>query len=84
MSGRHSFGELTKHFTPEHRVRVVAHKARLGVAIPLHELLQARAMTQEAVGEVLKVDRLSVARRERRVDTYVASLRTCIKARGGR
>ena len=53
MSGRHLFSELTKDFTPERRARVEARKAELRAAMPLHELRQARAMTQKAVGESL-------------------------------
>ena len=51
MSGRHGFDELTKDFTPERRARVDARKAGLRAAMPLHELRQARAMTQKAVGD---------------------------------
>ena len=43
-------------FTPERRTRVDARKAELRAAMPLHELRQARAMTQKAVGEVLEVN----------------------------
>ena len=46
MSGRHLFDELTKDFTPERRARVEARKVGLRAAMPLHELRQARAMTQ--------------------------------------
>ena len=51
MSGRHLFSELTKDFTPERRARVDTCKAELRAAMPLHELRQARGMTQKAVGE---------------------------------
>ena len=56
MSGRHLFGESTMDFTPERRTRVDARKAELRAAMHLHELQQARAMTQKAVGEVLEVN----------------------------
>ena len=55
MSGRNAFGDLTKGFTPKRRARVEARKAELRAAMPLHELRQARAMTQKAVGEALQV-----------------------------
>ena len=51
MGGRHLFDELTKDFTPERKERVEARKAELRAAMPLHELRQARGMTQKAVGE---------------------------------
>jgi len=84
MIGRHSFGKLTKDFTPERRACVETRKARVRASMPLHELRQARAMTQKAVGEVLKVNQPSVARLERRTDMYVSSLRSYIEAMGGR
>ena len=84
MSGRHGFDELTKDFTPERRARVDARKAGLRAAMPLHELRQARAMTQKAVGDVLKVKQPAVAKLERRADMYVSNLRSYIEAMGGR
>ena len=84
MSGRHAFDELTKDFTPERRARVDARKAGLRAAMPLHELRQARAMTQKAVGAVLKVKQPAVAKLERRADMYVSNLRSYIEAMGGR
>ena len=84
MSGRHLFGDLTKDFTPERRGRVDARKAKLRAAMPLHELRQAREMTQKAVGEVLEVNQPAVAKLERRADMYVSNLRAYIEAMGGR
>ena len=47
MSGRRAFNDLTKDFTPERRARVDARKAELRVAMPLHELRRARALTPD-------------------------------------
>ena len=84
MSGRHAFRDLTKGFTPERRARVEARKAELRAAMPLHELRQARAMTQKALGEALNVKQPAVAKLERRADMYVSNLRAYIEALGGR
>ena len=84
MSGRQAFDELTKDFTPERRARVDARKAELRAAMPLHELRQARAMTQKAVGDALQVKQPAVAKLERRADMYVSNLRAYIEAMGGR
>ena len=83
MSGRNAFDELTKDFTPERLARVDARKAELRAVMPLHELRQARAMTQKAVGDVLKVKQPAVAKLERRTDMYVSNLRSYIEAMGG-
>ena len=84
MSGRHDFKDLTKDLTPERRARVDARKAALRAAMPLHELRQARAMTQKALGEALNVKQPAVAKLERRTDMYVSNLRAYIEAMGGR
>lgn len=84
MSGHRPFNELTKGFSPERRERVEATKAELRAAMPLHELRQARAMTQKALGETLHVNQPAIARMERRADMYVSNLRGLIEAMGGR
>ena len=84
MSGRHDFKDLTKDLAPERRARVDTRKAALRAAMPLHELRQARAMTQKALGEALNVKQPAVAKLERRTDMYVSNLRAYIEAMGGR
>lgn len=84
MSGRHAFNELTKDFTPERRGRIDGRKTELRAAMPLHELREARAMTQKAVGKTLHVNQPAVAKLERRADMYVSNLRAYIEALGGK
>ena len=84
MSGRHTFNDLTKDFTPPRRARIDARKAQLRAAMPLHELRQARVMTQKAIGEALNVNQPAVAKLERRADMYVSNLRAYIEAMGGK
>ena len=84
MSGRHALKDLTKDFTPRRRAQVEAKKAALRTTMPLHELRQARAMTQKALGEALNVNQPAVAKLERRTDMYVSNLRAYIEAMGGR
>jgi len=84
MTGRHRFDKLTKSFSPAQRGRVEARKVELGAEMPLHVLRQARAMTQKALGEALKVNQPAIAKMERRADMYVSSLRSYVEAMGGR
>ena len=84
MSGRHAFNELTKDFTPERRGRIDGRKMELRAAMPLHELREARAMTQKAVSKTLHVNQPAVAKLERRADMYVSNLRAYIEAMGGK
>ena len=83
MSGRHPFSELTKDFTPERHRRIKATKNRLLAEMPLHELRQARALTQQELAETLNVNQPAVAKLEQRADVYVSSLRSYIEAVGG-
>ena len=84
MSGRHSFSELTKDFTPERRSRIDAMKAELLADMPLHELRRAKALSQRDLAERLKVNQPAIAKLERRADVYVSSLRSYIEAVGGK
>ncbi len=51
--------------------------------MPLHELRQARALTQKALGKALNVNQPAVAKLERRADMYISKLRAYIEAMGG-
>ena len=84
MAGHHPFSKLTEKLPAGSRARIEARKGELRAAMPLHELRQARAMTQKSAGEALNVKQPAVARLERRTDMYVASLRSYIEAVGGR
>ena len=83
MSGRRPFEKLTRDFRPKRRARVAARKTELRESMLLHELREARALTQKAMGEVLKVRQPAVAKLERRTDMYVSNLRAYIEAMGG-
>ena len=84
MSGRHSFSELTKDFTPERRQRIAEMKSDLIAEMPLNELRRARALTQGDMAKMLKVNQPAVSKLEQRADIYVSSLRSYIEAVGGK
>ena len=83
MSGRHSFRELTKDFSPERRQRIEAIKEELLAEMPLHELRRARSLTQQDMAKALNVNQPAVSKLEQRADMYVSSLRSYIEAVGG-
>ena len=83
MSGCHQFQELTKNFTPEQRRRVDAKKAELMAEMPLRELRQAMALTQQDLADRLQVNQPAVAKLEQRTDMYISSLRSYIESIGG-
>jgi predicted transcriptional regulator len=83
MSGRRSFSELTKNFTPERRVRIAAKAAALREAMTLEELRKALAFSQEDVAEALTVGQPAIAKLEKRNDMHVSNLRRYVEALGG-
>jgi transcriptional regulator with XRE-family HTH domain len=83
MAGHRSFKELTKSFSSERKVRVAARANALKKEMALHELRQARQLSQEELARELKVGQPAVAKLERRTDMYVSNLRRYIEALGG-
>ena len=83
MTGRRSFKELTKDFSPERKARVTARVTQLKADMPLHELRQARERSQEDLARELNVGQPAVAKFERRADMYVSNLRRYVEALGG-
>lgn len=84
MSGRHSFGELTKEFTSARRQRIDEMKTESFEDMPLHELRRARKLTRRDLAKKLKVNQPAVSKLEQRADMYISSLRSYIEAVGGK
>ena len=84
MSGRHPFSKLTKEFSPERRRRIDETKKELLAEMPLHELRRARALTQQELAQMLKVNQPAISKLEQRADVYISSLRSYIEAVGGK
>ena len=51
--------------------------------MPLQELRQARALSQEQLAKELNIKQASVSKLERRTDMYIKTLRSYIEAMGG-
>ena len=83
MSGRFSFGELTRHFTQEGRQRIDAIKSEQRTAMPLHQLRRTMELSQRDLAESLKENQPAIAEPEQRDDVYVSSLHSYIEAMGG-
>jgi len=69
--------------TPEARARAEAKAQAMLAEMPLHELRQARGLSQKMLAEVLHVQQPSVAKIEKRTDMYISTLRSHIEAMGG-
>ncbi len=77
------YSELRKKMSPEARARAEAKTRELLAEMPLHELRQARGLSQQSLAEVLNVQQPSIAKMERRTDMYISTLRNHIEAMGG-
>ena len=84
MSGRQPFSELTTEFSPKRRRRINETKKELLAEMPLHELRRARALTQQELAQMLKVNQPAISKLEQRADVYISSLRSYIEAVGGK
>ena len=84
MSGRRPFSELTRGILPERRRRIDETKRELLAEMPLHELRRARALTQQELAQMLKVNQPAISKLEQRADVYISSLRSYIEAVGGK
>lgn len=77
------FSELRDRMSPEAQARAEARAQALLAEMPLHELRQARGLSQKMLAEVLHVQQPAIAKLERRTDMYISSLRSHIEAMGG-
>jgi transcriptional regulator with XRE-family HTH domain len=78
-----NFRELEAKMPPEARERAAARAKELIAAMPLHQLRQAREMTQTRLAEVLEMDQGNISKLEKRTDMYLSTLRSYVEAMGG-
>ena len=79
-----NFRQLETKMGPERRAKVAARVDALLRDMPLDELREARAMTQEHLAKILNVNQSAISKMERRADMYVSTLQDFVKAMGGR
>jgi DNA-binding XRE family transcriptional regulator len=77
------FSELRSRMSPESQARAEAKANQMLAEMPLHELRQARGLSQKMLADVLHVQQPSIAKMERRTDMYLSTLRSHIEAMGG-
>jgi len=78
-----SFRQLEVKMGPERQAKVAARVEALLRDMPLDELREARAMTQEHLAKILNVNQSAISKMERRADMYVSTLQDFVKAMGG-
>ena len=77
------FSNLRQKMTPEARAKSQAKARGMLKELPMHELRQARGLSQQELAEILHVKQPAVAKIEKRTDMYLSTLRNHIQALGG-
>jgi transcriptional regulator with XRE-family HTH domain len=77
------FADLVAKMSPEARARHEERYRRLVEEMNLHELRQAKALSQVKLAESLRVNQAAVSKIEHRTDIYISTLREYIRAMGG-
>ncbi|MGY2184759.1 hypothetical protein D3C81_478070 [compost metagenome] len=77
------FADLVARRSPESQARVDVLLKKLRAEMPLHELRQAQALSQENLAKTLHVNQAAISKMERRTDMYISTLRSYIRAMGG-
>ena len=77
------FRKIREKMSPERQERIQARTQELLDELPLQELRQARALSQEELAEVLGLNQATISKLERRTDMYLSSLRRFVEAMGG-
>ena len=78
-----NFNVLRQKMSPAAQRRSYKKTGELLAAMALDELREARRLTQEQLGQRLKVKQPAIAKIERRADMYLSTLRGVIRAMGG-
>lgn len=78
-----NFKELQAKMSPERLARSEVRVKAMLAAMPLEELREARALTQQGLANILGINQGAISKMEHRTDMYVSTLRTVIKAMGG-
>ncbi len=77
------FRTIREKMDPERQDRIRKRTEELLAELPLQELRQARALSQQELAEVLGLNQATVSKLERRTDMYLSSLRRFVEAMGG-
>ena len=77
------FTDLMARRSPESLERVDAIYQKLRAEMPLHELRQAKELSQDTLAKTLHINQAAISKMERRTDMYISTLRNYIRAMGG-
>jgi DNA-binding transcriptional regulator YiaG len=79
----HKWKAIRGAFSTEREARIRQRVKEAATVMTLHQLREARSLTQVNLAKVLNVNQGAVSKMEKRTDMYVSTLRSYIKAMGG-
>jgi DNA-binding XRE family transcriptional regulator len=79
----HRWKDVRKPLTPEAEERIQQSVREAAGVMTLHQLREARSLTQVNLAKVLQINQGAVSKMEKRADMYVSTLRNFIQAMGG-
>jgi len=77
------WNDIRRKHSPEVEERIRRNVKGAAHVMTLHQLREARALTQVNLAKELKINQSAVSTMEKRTDMYVSTLRNFIKAMGG-
>ena len=80
----HRWEDLQHKVSPERRAEIAKRAQEEVRRLSLHQLREARSLTQTNLAEKLQVNQGAVSKIEKRADMYVSTLRGYVEAMGGR
>ena len=75
--------DIREPLTPEAEERIRQGVKEAVAVMTLHQLREARSLTQVNLAKVLQINQGAVSKMEKRADMYVSTLRNFIQAMGG-
>ncbi len=79
----HKWKAIRGKFSAEREAQIRQRVKEAVSVMTLHQLREARSLTQVNLAKVLNVNQGAVSKMEKRTDMYVSTLRSYIKAMGG-
>lgn len=78
----HKWRDIRHNFSSEQEAEIRRRVEMAPLIMRLHQLREARNLTQTSLAQVLNVNQGAVSKLERRADMYVSTLRSYLKAMG--
>lgn len=79
----HKWKDVRKPLSPDAEERIRRSVTEAAAVMTLHQLREARSLTQVNLAKVLQINQGAVSKMEKRADMYVSTLRNFIQAMGG-